>query len=61
MTHWIQYFKRAGLPVQNAQGRPMDEEIAQVMERHGLRVYDLEFIHELIEKTVLRDQKECSH
>lgn len=35
--------------------------IAELLENHGLKVYDFELIEELIEKTVERDQKECSY
>jgi hypothetical protein len=35
--------------------------ILALMEEHGLKVYDLELIEELLEKTVVRDQKECSY
>jgi len=37
--------------------------ILALMEEHGLKVYDnhLELIEELLEKTVDRDQKECSY
>ena len=37
------------------------EKIAKLMEEYKMRVYDLEFINELIEKTVERDEKECSY
>ena len=37
------------------------EKIAKLMEEHKMRVYDFEFINELIEKTIERDQKECSY
>ena len=37
------------------------EKIAKLMEEHKMRVYDFEFINELIEKTIDRDQKECSY
>lgn len=37
------------------------DKIAKLMEECGIRVYDLEFINELIEKTIERDQKECSY
>ena len=39
----------------------LGEKIARLMEEYDMRVYDFEFIHELIEKTVERDQKECSY
>jgi hypothetical protein len=35
--------------------------IAKLMEEYKMRVYDLELINELIEKTVERDEKECSY
>ena len=37
------------------------DKIAELMEEYDIRVYDLEFINELIEKTIERDQKECSY
>lgn len=37
------------------------ERIAKLMEEHGLKVFDMEFILELLEKTVERAEKECSH
>lgn len=37
------------------------DKIAKLMEEYDIRVYDLEFINELIEKTIERDQKECSY
>lgn len=39
----------------------LGEKIAKLMEEYNIKVYDLEFINELIEKTIERDQKECSH
>lgn len=39
----------------------LSEKIAKVMEAYDLKVYDLEFINELIEKTIERDLKECSY
>ena len=39
----------------------LSEKIAKIMETYDLRVYDLEFINELIEKTIERDLKECSY
>jgi hypothetical protein len=35
--------------------------ILEIMEQHGLKVYDLELIEELLEKTIIRNEKECSH
>ena len=37
------------------------EKIAKLMEEYNIRVYDLEFINELIGKTIERDLKECSY
>lgn len=39
----------------------LSEKIAKIMETYDMRVYDLEFINELIEKTIERDLKECSY
>jgi len=39
----------------------LGEKIAQLMTNHGMKVYDLEFIDELIQKTEERAEKECSH
>jgi hypothetical protein len=39
----------------------LGEKIAQLMTNHGMKVFDLEFIDELIEKTIERAEKECSH
>lgn len=37
------------------------EEIIILMERHGMKVFDAEYVLELLEKTELRAEKECSH
>lgn len=39
----------------------LSEKIAKLMESYKLNVYDLEFINELIEKTIERNEKECSY
>lgn len=39
----------------------LSEKISKLMEEYKMRVYDLEFINELIEKTIERDEKECSY
>jgi hypothetical protein len=39
----------------------LGEKIAQLMTKHGMKVFDLEYIEELIEKTIERAEKECSH
>ena len=39
----------------------LSEKIATLMEEYSMKVYDLEFINELIEKTIERNEKECSH
>jgi hypothetical protein len=41
--------------------KEISEKIAKIMEEYKMRVYDFEFIEELIEKTIERDQKECSY
>lgn len=32
-----------------------------LLESYNIRVYDSEYVDELIEKTLERDEKECSH
>lgn len=59
------------MPRTRKKGRRMDDKeepmvrlvrmIVELMERHGLRVYDTEYVEELILRTVERDEKECSH
>jgi len=39
----------------------LSEKIAALMESYKMKVYDLEFINELIEKTIERNEKECSY
>jgi len=39
----------------------LSEKIAELMESYRMKVYDLEFINELIEKTIERNEKECSY
>lgn len=39
----------------------LGEKIVVLMESYNLRVYDQEFIKELIDKTIERDEKECSY
>jgi hypothetical protein len=39
----------------------LGQKILKLMEEYNMRVYDLEFIDELIEKTIERDEKECSY
>jgi hypothetical protein len=39
----------------------LGEKIVVLMESYNLKVYDQEFITELIEKTIERDEKECSY
>lgn len=39
----------------------LSEKIVRLMESYDLRVYDQEFVNELIEKTIERDLKECSY
>ena len=41
--------------------KEISEKIAKIMEEYKMRVYDFEFIEELIEKTIERDLKECSY
>jgi predicted nucleic acid-binding protein len=35
--------------------------IVEIMEKYKLKVYDTEYVEELVEKTIERNQKECSH
>lgn len=37
------------------------EKIAELMTNHGMKVFDLEYINELLEKTIERAEKECSY
>jgi hypothetical protein len=39
----------------------LGEKIAELMENYGMKVYDLEYVNELIEKTIERNEKECSY
>lgn len=39
----------------------LGEKIAELLESYNMKVYDLEFINELIEKTIERNEKECSY
>jgi hypothetical protein len=39
----------------------LGEKIAALMTKHGMKVFDLEYIEELIEKTMERAEKECSY
>lgn len=47
--------------MENQKFYELGEKIAKLMESYGMKIYDLEFINELIEKTVERDEKECSY
>jgi len=47
--------------VENAKFYELSERIAKLMEEYKMKIYDLEFINELIEKTIERNEKECSH
>lgn len=47
--------------MENKKFYELGEKIARLMETYKLRVYDLEYINELIEKTIERDEKECSY
>ena len=48
-----------GCTMQNM--KELGEKIAKIMEEYKMRVYDFEFIEELIQKTIERDLKECSY
>lgn len=39
----------------------LSAKIAELMESYKLKIYDFEFINELIEKTITRNEKECSY
>lgn len=39
----------------------LGEKIAKLMESYNMKIYDLEYINELIEKTIEREEKECSY
>lgn len=39
----------------------LSKKIAELLENYKLKVYDYELINELIEKTIERDEKECSY
>jgi hypothetical protein len=41
--------------------KELGQKIAELMEKYNLKIYDFEFIDELIEKTIERNEKECSH
>lgn len=43
------------------QNSELSEQIAELMAKHGMKVYDLEFIEELLQKTEERAEKECSY
>ena len=58
MSNSPQYGKRSTMQAKLVE---LSEKIAKIMETYDLRVYDLEFINELIEKTIERDLKECSY
>lgn len=47
--------------MENAKFYELSEKIAKLMEEYKMKIYDLEFINELIEKTIERNEKECSH
>lgn len=39
----------------------LSKKIIKLMEDYGMKVYDDELVHELIEKTIERNEKECSY
>jgi hypothetical protein len=39
----------------------LSKKIIELLESYKMRVYDSEYVDELIEKTLERDQKECSY
>jgi len=39
----------------------LSEKIIKLLESYSIKVYDDEYIKELIEKTIERDQRECSY
>jgi hypothetical protein len=55
-THFLKEKK-----VQQEKMPELCEKIAELMTKHGMKVFDLEYINELVEKTILRAEKECSY
>lgn len=47
--------------VENSKIGELSEKILELMESYNLKVFDLEYINELIEKTLEREEKECSY
>jgi hypothetical protein len=47
--------------MENMKFYELSEKIAKLMESYNMKIYDLEFINELIEKTIERNEKECSY
>jgi hypothetical protein len=41
--------------------KELSKKIVELMESYNMKVYDLEYVEELIEKTIERDEKECSY
>lgn len=39
----------------------LGKKIVELMESYDMKVYDLEYVEELIEKTIIREEKECSY
>ena len=39
----------------------LSQKMVELMESYNMKIYDLEFINELIEKTIERAEKECSY
>ena len=47
--------------MENSKIGELSEKILELMESYNLKVFDLEYINELIEKTLEREEKECSY
>jgi len=39
----------------------LSKKIIELLESYKMRVYDSEYVEELIERTIERDEKECSY
>lgn len=39
----------------------LSKKIIEIMESYNIKVYDSEYVEELIKKTIERDEKECSY
>lgn len=60
-VHNTKLFEFLRLIMEKQKFYELSEKIATLMESYKMKVYDLEFINELIEKTIERNEKECSY